>query len=209
LAIDELGAVIAMNCKVAGVTVRVNAFEVTPPELAVIVDVPLLTAVAKPAALMVATPGVAEFQTAVLVRFCVVPSVNVPVAVNWSVSPLAIDKLGAVIAIDFSTAGVTVNVNVFEVTPPELAVMAEVPMLTPVASPAVLMVATAGVAEFHVTVLVRFCVEPSVNVPVAENWSVSPLAIVELGAVIAIDCRIGAATVSCVEPTMVPLVAEI
>ena len=169
MAIDELGAVIAMDSKVAGVTVRVNAFEVTPPELAVIVDVPLLTAVAKPAALMVATPGVAEFQTAVLVRFCVVPSVNVPVAVNWSVSPLAIDKLGAVIAIDFSTAGVTVNVSVFEVTPLEAAVIAEVPTPAAVAKPAALIVATPGVAEFHVAVLVRFCVVPSLNVPVAVN----------------------------------------
>src|SRR5579859_5685483 len=119
-----------MDSKVAGVTVRVNAFEVTPPELAVINDVPLLTAVAKPAVLMVATPGVAEFQTAMLVRFCVVPSVNVPVAVNRSVSPLANDELGAVMVSDLSTAGVTVNVSVFEVTPLEAAVMLEVPVAT-------------------------------------------------------------------------------
>ena len=69
MAIDELGAVIAMDCKVAEVTVRANAFEVTPPELAVIDDVPLLTAVAKPAALMVATAGVPEVHVAVLVKF--------------------------------------------------------------------------------------------------------------------------------------------
>ena len=82
MATDELGAVIAMDCSTAGVTVKVSVFEVTPLELAVIADVPVATAVARPAALMVATAGVAEFQVAVLVRFCVVPSVSVPVAVN-------------------------------------------------------------------------------------------------------------------------------
>ena len=71
-----------MDCSTAGVTVKVNVFEVTPPEPAVIADVPVATAVARPAALIVATVGVAEFHAAVLVRFCVVPSVNVPVAVN-------------------------------------------------------------------------------------------------------------------------------
>jgi hypothetical protein len=82
LAIEELGAVIAIDCSVAVVTVRVNEFEVMPLEEAVIADVPTPTAVAKPAALMVATLGVAEFQVAVTVKFCVVPSVSVPVAVN-------------------------------------------------------------------------------------------------------------------------------
>jgi hypothetical protein len=69
LAIDELGALIAIDCSVAEVTVRINEFEVTPPELAVIADVPLPTAVAKPAALIVATAGVPEVHVAVLVRF--------------------------------------------------------------------------------------------------------------------------------------------
>jgi hypothetical protein len=169
LAIEELGAVIAIDFSTAAVTVRVNEFDVTPLELAVTADVPVPTAVAKPAVLIVATVGVAEFHTAVLVRFCVVPSVNVPVAVNWSVSPLAIEELGAVIAIDFSTAAVTVRVNEFEVTPLELAVIADVPVPTAVARPDALIVATVGVAEFHVAVPVRFCVVPSLNVPVAVN----------------------------------------
>jgi hypothetical protein len=164
-----LGAVIAIDCSVAAVTVRVNEFEVTPPEDAAIEDVPVPTAVARPAALIVATPGVPEAHTAVLVKFCVVPSVNVPVAVNWSVNPFATDELGAVIAIDFSVAAVTVRVNEFEVTPPELAVMTDVPVPTAVARPAALIVATPGVPVFQTAVLVRFCVVPSVNVPVAVN----------------------------------------
>ena len=59
-----------------------NVFEVTPLEAAVMLEVPVPTAVANPDALIVATPGVAEFHVAVVVRFCVVPSLNVPVAVN-------------------------------------------------------------------------------------------------------------------------------
>jgi hypothetical protein len=82
LAIDEFGAEIKIDCKVGAVTVNVIEFEVTPFELAVITDVPALTAVARPVAPIVATPGVAEFHSAVLVRFCVVESVYVPVAVN-------------------------------------------------------------------------------------------------------------------------------
>jgi hypothetical protein len=147
----------------------VNELEVTPLETAVISDVPVPTAVAKPAALIVATPGVPEFHTAVLVRFCVVPSLNVPVAVNWSVSPLAIEELGAVIAIDLSVAEPTVKVNEFEFTPLRAAVIMAFPLFTAVARPAVLIVATDGVPEFHVAVLVRFCVVPSLNVPVAVN----------------------------------------
>jgi hypothetical protein len=71
--------------------------------------------------------------------------------------------------VTWRVAAVTVKVNEFEVTALEKAVMVEVPMFTAVARPAVLMVATAGVPEVHVAVLVRFCVEPSVNVPVAVN----------------------------------------
>jgi hypothetical protein len=161
LAIDELVAVIAIDCSVAVVTVKVIEFDVTPLKLAVITDVPVLTAVTRPVALIVATPGVAEFHTAVEVRFCVVESLYVPVAVNWSVRPLAIEELGAVIAIDCSVAVVTVKVIEFEVTPFKLAVITDAPVLTAVASPVAPIVATPGVAEFHTAVLVRFCVVES------------------------------------------------
>ena len=43
---------------------------------------PVPVAVARPAVLMVATVTVEELHVAVLVRLCVVPSLNVPVAVN-------------------------------------------------------------------------------------------------------------------------------
>ena len=51
-------------------------------------------------ALIVATDGVAEAQVTGLVRFCVVPSENVPVAVNCCVRPLAMLGFAGVTAID-------------------------------------------------------------------------------------------------------------
>ena len=58
---------------------------------------------------------------------------------------------------------VTVSVSAGLTTLPSLAVIALVPVATPVASPEeALIVATVAVADAQVTVLVRFCVELSV-----------------------------------------------
>ena len=62
------------------------------------------------------------------------PSVNVPVAVNCCFVPSAIDGLGGVTAMDASAAAVTVNV-VVPVTEPEVAVIIVEPVLTLVAKP--------------------------------------------------------------------------
>lgn len=43
------------------------------------------------------------------------------------------------------------------------------PIAVPVARPVALMLTAAGVEEAHVAVFVRFCVLPSLNVPVAVN----------------------------------------
>src|SRR5271157_1702471 len=72
-----------------------------------IVVCPALTALASPVALMVATPDADELHDAVLVRFCVLPSLYVPVAVNCSVAPTAMEGLAGVTAIDTSAS--TVN----------------------------------------------------------------------------------------------------
>ena len=50
------------------------------------------------AGLMVAVETVSEDHVTVLVRFCVLPSVNVPVAVNGCIVPSAIDGVAGVIA---------------------------------------------------------------------------------------------------------------
>ena len=78
-------------------------------------------------------------------------SVYVPVAVNCSVVPFAIDGLPGVTAIDTSVAAVTVSVTGGLVTPPSVAVICDVPTPIPVANPAALTVATEAVPEFHVT----------------------------------------------------------
>src|SRR6202041_3230344 len=104
----------------------------------------------------------------VLVRFCVVPSLNVPVAVNCCVAPLVIEGFAGVTAIDCSVAAVTVSA-VDPLTVPDVALIVDVPTPAPVPSPPAVIVATVVVPELHVAVLVRFCVVPSLNVPVAVN----------------------------------------
>lgn len=68
----------------AGATVSV-ASPVTDPEVALMVTVPAALATAEPVTLTLAVAGPDEIQVADCVRFCVVPSVYVPVAVNCSV----------------------------------------------------------------------------------------------------------------------------
>jgi hypothetical protein len=65
----------------------------TAPEAAVMLLVPTATAVARPDVLMVATEEVTVIQLALAVRFFVVPSLYVPVAVNCCVAPTLIDGL--------------------------------------------------------------------------------------------------------------------
>jgi hypothetical protein len=78
---------------------------------------PVPTALASPAVLIVATAAAEELHVAVLVRFCVLPSAYVPVAVNCSVLPLTIDGFAGVTAIDTSVGGVTVSVVLPETVP--------------------------------------------------------------------------------------------
>jgi hypothetical protein len=81
LAIDGFAGVTDMDTTVAGVTVSV-VLPLMLPELAWMVVEPVPAAVARPAVLTVATVTAEELHVAVLVRFCVVPSLKVPVAVN-------------------------------------------------------------------------------------------------------------------------------
>jgi hypothetical protein len=160
--------------------------------------------------LIVATVATVELQCPLCVRSCVVPSVNVPVAVNCCVAPRAIVVAGGLIAIDTSAAAVTVR-TVEPLIEPEVAVIVAVPCPTLVASPGVtpvvLIVAVVGVSELHCTVLVRFCVLPSVYVPVATNCCVVPSAIDGVPGVTTIDTSAAAVTVTVVDPMIEPDVA--
>jgi hypothetical protein len=75
------------------------------------------------------------------------------------VRPAAIDAVVGVTAIEVNTAVVTVSVAEPLIVP-EVAVIVEVPTEIPVARPPLLTVATVVADDFHVDVLVRFCVVP-------------------------------------------------
>jgi hypothetical protein len=198
LVIDGFAGVTAIDCNVAAVTV--NTVEpLIAPDVALIVEVPTPAPVASPDALIVAVVVVPEVQVTLDVRFCVVPSLNVPVAVNCCVAPLVIEGFAGVTSIDCSVAAVTVN-TVEPLIAPDVALIVEVPTPAPLARPDALIVAVAVVPEVHVTVLVRFWVVPSLNVPVAVNCCVAPLVIDGFAGVTAIDCSVAAVTVSTVEP---------
>src|SRR6202522_2509201 len=154
LAIDGFGGVTAIDCNVAAVTVRVVE-PLIAPDVALIVEVPTPTPVARPTALIVAVVVVPELHVTVLVKFCVVPSLNVPVAVNCCVAPLAIDGFAGVTAIACNVAAVTVS-KVEPLMDDDVAVIVELPTPAPAASPAALIVAMVVVPEVQVTVDVKF-----------------------------------------------------
>lgn len=198
-----------IDTTVAGVTVSTVEL-LNSPTVAVTVAVPTPTLLANPAALVVAVETVSDDHVAVLVRSCVPPSVNVPVAVNCSLVPSAIDGVAGVTANDTSAAVLTVSV-VDPLTEPEVAVIVAVPSPTllpkPCVGAALLIVATVAVSEPHCTVLVMFCVLPSVYVPVAVNCSLVPSGMVGIAGVTAIETSTAGLMVSVVEPLIVPDVA--
>ena len=155
-AIDGLTGVTAIDTSVAAVTVNVSAGLVTPLNAAVICDVPTPMPVAKPAELIVATPVVPDTHVACVVRFCVLLSEYVPVAVNCSVVPLAIDGLTGITAIDTRAGATAVTKSPGLTTVPIVAVICVVcPELTPVASPLPLIVAAARFEDAQITCVVR------------------------------------------------------
>lgn len=180
------------------------------PEVAVTVVLPVPTLDASPPVLMVATPVVEDPHVAELLRFCVLPSVNVPVAVNCWVVPRAIAGLAGVMAMETRAAAVTVSV-VEPAIEPEVAVMVVDPGATLVARPwlpeALLIVAIPAVAELHCTVCVMFWVLPSVNVPVAVNCWVVPKGRVGMAGVTAIETTAAGLTVNNVVPETTPELA--
>jgi hypothetical protein len=72
------------------------------PQVAVIVALPDETPLARPAAVIVATPEADEPQTTQAVRFCVPPPLKRPVAVNCCVPPERIDGFAGVTAMEIN-----------------------------------------------------------------------------------------------------------
>ena len=169
LAIEELFALTLIDRSVAAVTVSAELFEVIPFWVAVMLVDPMAVPIAKPVALMLTTVGLELAQITEFVRSWVLPSLKVAVALYCTLVPLAIEELLVLIVIDCSVAAITVNGTRLDVIPPCEAVMVVDPAPTPVAKPLPLTVATDVFEEFQLTEFVRFCVEPSPNVPMAVN----------------------------------------
>jgi hypothetical protein len=166
--IAAVAGVTAMETNIGPETVR-EVEELIAPDVAEIVVVPWPALVARPELptllLMMATPEFDELHVATEVRFCSLPSVYVPVAVNCCVVPNAMLAACGIMAIDTSAAGFTTSVA-DALIDPELMPMDVVPVPADVARPAVpvesLIVATPMTLEVQYPVCVRFCVLPSV-----------------------------------------------
>jgi hypothetical protein len=197
------------DTRVAGVTVR-EAEPETLPEVAEIVAVPLPWLVASPALFTTAVDVLFELQLAVALRSCVLPSVNVPVAVNCWVVPSAIEELAGDIEMDARAAALTVSVVVptmlFEVA---LIVVVPVPWLVarPCDPVSLLMPDVEGVSELQRTIWVRSCVLLSLKVPVAINCCETPSGITGIAGVTAIETSAAGVTMTTVEALIVPDVA--
>src|ERR1700722_15330509 len=137
------------------------------------VKVPPPAAVTRPVEEMVATAGVVEDQATLPERFCVLPSLKVPVAVNCCVAFLASARFAGVTVTVFSVAAVTVRAAV-PVMAPAVALIIEVPADLAVARPDAVTVATEGAWEVQLTLAVMSCEAPSAKWPVALNCWVAP-----------------------------------
>src|ERR1700681_3015530 len=96
---DWLIGVTVTDTSAAGVTLS-EVMALTDPDVAMIVAAPTAAPLARPVALMVATPVLKDVQLTEDVRSSVLPSVNVPVALNCLVVPRAIAGLTGVSARD-------------------------------------------------------------------------------------------------------------
>ncbi len=174
---------------------------------AVVVSNPLLPEVL----LIEAFVGSDTLQCDEDVAACCVPSLRVAVAVNCCVCPAARVAEEGLMVMVVTTALVTVAVVVV-VTLPAAAVMVVVPVWAATRLPVALTEAVEVEELDHVTELVRFCVLPSVKVPVAVSCWLVPAARLGLTGVIARELRAALVTVMeevAVEPPSVAvMVAE-
>lgn len=150
-----------------GLTDKVAVAGVTDPMVAVIVVSlveivavgsagsgiePRPVPVAMPVFAMVATVATDEVHVTEEVRFCVVESSYVPVAVKAYVAPSSIGAVGRVTAILLSVAlALTVTATLLLVTPPKTAVTVAEPLPMAVTRPELLTDATESAEEDHVT----------------------------------------------------------
>ena len=155
---------IEIELRFAALTVS-GVLLLTPSNVAEMLVLPTFFATAKPLVVIEAIELEDDFQVAVPLTSCIVPSENVVFAVNCWVRPKGSVTLLGATTTDTADADVTVSAAVPE-TVPEVAVMVELPLASAFANPAVgdalLTVATVGLDELQFALLVRFCVLLSV-----------------------------------------------
>ena len=129
------------------------------------------------------------------VKFCVVPSLNVPVACSCRAPPIETEMLRGCIAMEVTVAAVTTTLA-FPVLPPNCPLIVAPPGASAVVNPVAFTVATLLAEELHVAEPVTFCVLPSEREAVALNCAVVPLTIVHKMGVTVTLCTVVFATVS-------------
>ena len=179
-----------------GLTVKVVE-ALTEPDAASIVVAPTLEVEAKPfdpgALLIVATPVADELHVTVLVRFCMLPSLYVCVAVNCCVVPKAIEGFVGAMVNDTSAGGPTVTVVEPHTEPAQALTVAE-PAAAASAVPRLLAssvtLTATGFDELQLTEA-SCSVLLSLNVPIAVKRNALPKGIVGLLGLSEIERRFG------------------
>jgi len=202
---DEFAGVITNDTSVPVPTVRV-VVPCTPEAVAVIVTDPLFLPWHRPELRIEARFGFEDLQVSPLRLVEILPSLKVPVAVNFIDVPFAILGLLGLMVMETRCTIETVRV-VEPLTEPNVADIVLVPVATLVTSPWLLIVAVAAVEEAHRTEAVTSCVLLSLKVPVAVNCLFVPTGMLELAGVTAIETRVALVTVSDTVPVTEPEVA--
>jgi hypothetical protein len=171
------------------------------------VAVPVTAVLAMPLVAMAATFTLEDVHATCVVRFCVLPSLKFPVAVNCCELPSAMLEALGVTVIDVSVALVTVN-DAVPTWPANTAVTVAFPGASPVANPfdpdVSLTVATDAGADVQETEVVRSCVLPSANVPIARNEVAVFSATLAAGGVTCMEVNDDESTTKLAEPVTGP-----
>lgn len=146
---NESSGVSVIETRLAPVTVS-GADPVMPSRVALMLAVPAATPITVPVASTLVIAVLSECQLACKLRFCVVPSLKVPIGVREIAVPGAMDAFAGPIEIETRVAFVVVSV-VEPLIAPALAVMVLVPTPWLIAIPLAPMMATAGFDEPQVT----------------------------------------------------------
>jgi hypothetical protein len=181
---------------------------VTPEADAEMVTVPPFLPWVSPEPRIEAIFGLEDFHETPLRFVAVLPSLNVPVALNLIEVPRAIRGFAGLMLMETRWAVETVS-PVDPLIAPKSALIVLPPVATLVSRPWLLMVAAAGFEEVQTTEAVTSCVLLSLNVPVALNCFVVPTAILEFAGVTTIEIKVAPEIVSDAVPLTDPALAVI